>query len=208
MGLIKRTPVSEVAFADERKRGRSYSELIDGLDSVNPTARRMCARDLAEYPESVSDLLAALVVDEDVPTQEAIFSSLRKIGNKAVVDGLMPLLRSDHASIRNGAIEVLQTLPAHIEGQIVTLLNDQDSDVRIFAIDILQALAHPQTPVWVASVLKDETHINVVATAIDRLAEMGGPENIEDLEAVRARFPDVGYISFAVDTAIRRINDV
>ena len=98
-------------------------------------------------------------------------------------------------------------MPEGVALHIIELLNDRDSDVRIFAIDILQQLAHPQTPEWLLSVLKDETHINVIATAVDRLAEVGTSDMLPALKALKLRFPNEPYLDFAVQTAIRRIGE-
>ena len=70
---------------------------------------------------------------------------------------------------------------------------------------MLQVLAHPDTPKWLLSVLKDETHINVIATAVDRLAEVGGLDMIDDLLDLKLRYPDEPYLHFAIDTAVERI---
>ena len=205
MGLIKKTPVSEVSYLDERKRGRDLPSLLSGLDSANPDARRLNARDLAAYPQAVPDLVASLVIEEVSAVREAIFSSLRRIGDARVVNSLVPLLRSDDAEIRNGVIDVLKTLPERVEGHIDGLLTDPDSDIRIFAIDILQDLAHPMTPTWLEDVIRRDTHINVVASAVDRLAEVGDEGCFDTLESARNRFPGSAYMDFAIDTAIRRM---
>lgn len=209
MGLRKneRRDSNKSESKKDRHPERDYAGLLTQLGSSDPMKRRWAARDLAAWTESVKPLLAALPQEEEHPVREAIFDSLSTIGGEGVVTGLIPLLRSEDAALRNGAIEVLQSMPADVAPHIIELLNDQDSDVRIFAIDILQQLAHPQTPEWLLSVLKDETHVNVLATAVDRLAEVGTPDMVPDLEAIKQRLPDEAYLAFAVDTAIRRIKE-
>ncbi len=197
-----------MAYKTEQRRvGRDFSGLVDELKSSDPRERRWAARDLATCPEAVSPLLDALTSEDEHPVREAIFDSLGQIGGEHVVTGLIGVLRSEDAALRNGAIEVLQAMPEAVALHIIELLNDQDSDVRIFAIDILQQLAHPRTPEWLLSVLKDETHVNVIATAVDRLAEVGTPDMVADLEAIKRQFPDEPYLVFAVDTAVRRIRE-
>jgi len=195
------------ATGEHRHNKRDYDGLVEELGSSNPAERRWAARDLVDYPKAVEVLLATLPNEPEHPVREAIFDSLQHIGGETVVSGLIPLLRVEDAELRNGAIEVLQSMPEGVALHIIELLNDQDSDVRIFAVDILQVLAHPQTPEWLLSVLKDETHVNVVATAVDRLAEVGTLEMLPELEAIKQRFPEEAYIAFAVNTAIRRIKE-
>ena len=47
--------------------------------------------------------------------------------------------------------------------------------------------------------------VNVCAEALDALAEVGEPDVIPALETFADRFPDVAFIQFAVDAAVRRI---
>lgn len=193
---------------NQRDHDRDFAGLLEDLVSQDAVRRRWAARDLAAYPDAVDALLAALGNEDEHAVREAIFDSLSSIGGDRVVTGMIPLLSSEDAALRNATIEVLQSMPESVALHIIELLNDQDSDVRIFAIDILQQLAHPQTPEWLLSVLKDESHINVVATAVDRLAEVGTPEMVPVLEALKQRFPNEPYLTFAVDTAVRRIREV
>ena len=194
---------------DHRHDQRDYAGLIRQLLDTDANKRRWAARDLAQFPDAVKILLDSLSTESEHMVREAIFDSLQQLAKQDkgeyIVSGLITLLRSEDAELRNGAIEILQSMPEYVATRIIELLNDQDSDVRIFAIDILQQLAHPQTPQWLLSVLKDETHVNVIATAIDRLAEVGTPEMIDDLLAIKQRFANEPFLGFAVDTAIRRI---
>jgi hypothetical protein len=56
-----------------------------------------------------------------------------------------------------------------------------------------------------ASCRDHRPHVNVCAEALDALAEVGEPDAIPALETLADRFPDVAFIKFAVDAAIRRI---
>jgi HEAT repeat protein len=191
----------------KRRYKRDYDGLISQLGSDDPSERRWAARDLVKYPETVEALMAALTVESEHAVREALFDTLQLIGGEAVITGLITLLRAENAELRNGAIEVMQSMPTAIADHIKELLNDRDSDVRIFAIDILQVLAHPRTPEWLMSVLKKETHINVIATAVDRISEVGTLDMLPEIEDIKRRFSDEPYLTFAVDTAIKRIKE-
>lgn len=203
MGLTKAKPQPHTG--EQRSETRSVESLLEQLADADAIKRRWAAIDLADYPDSAPFLFDTLMDENKVEVREALFASLGHIGGSGVVDDLIDILRAEDAGLRNGAIEVLQTMPEEVAEHIITLLNDRDSDVRIFAIDILQLLAHPDTPVWLESVLRDEQHINVVAAALDRLAEVGGEEQLPAIRALRLRFPDQDYLHFAIDTAVRRI---
>jgi len=207
MALIKRDAGQPSNDNNQRRQSRDVDGLLEQLGNEDITSRRWAARDLSAYPHAVPLLCKHLIYEPDQSVREAIFDSLLEIGDDCVVEKLLPLLHSEDTALRNGAIELMQDLPEQISPHIQRLLQDPDSDVRIFAIDILKVLAHPNTPDWLLQVLRDEEHINVLATAVDRIAEVGTPEMIPELLALNERFPDQPYIAFAVDTAIHRIGD-
>lgn len=191
---------------ERRDHARSYEDLARQLVEGEAAARRWAARDLADYPTAVELLCARLPQEPDLAVREAIFDTLLRFGNAAVVNGLLPLLRSDDAALRNTVIETLQALPLVVAPQVQRLLADPDSDVRIFAIDILRSLAHPAAPQWLSELLARETHVNVIGQALDCVAEIGTPEMVPALTQIKERFAQYPYIGFAADMAIARIN--
>jgi HEAT repeat protein len=112
---------------------------------------------------------------------------------------------SEDANLRNGAIEALQQMPDEVAPHVEAMLADPDSDVRIFAVDVLSALPHPMVPEWLRRVVTLDPHVNVCAAAFDALAEAGQPDVIPALGKAGRSFSDVAFIQFAVDAAIRRI---
>ena len=122
-----------------------------------------------------------------------------------MVQALIPLLRSEDALLRNKTTEVLQQLPEPLAPYIADLLTDKDADVRILTINILANLKHSDTPKWLQQIIERDTHVNVCATAVDLLAELGTLATIPALEDLVHRFPDEPFIDFAVATAIKRI---
>lgn len=183
----------------------TYEQLLVQLQSGSQDEKRLAARDLATFENCSTALLAALNRETDVAVLEAVLDALQQNIDSDVVVSLLDYLRSENVFVRNEVIGLLQNFPDYVAPHILALLNDQDSDVRIFAIDILQLLAHPDTPQWLLSVIKDEVHINVVAAAVDRLAEVGTADMVPDLERLYAKFPDQPYLDFAIRTAIHRI---
>jgi HEAT repeat protein len=186
---------------------RGLQEWLTLLDSQDTDERRLAARALGEYSVATPALLNALAREKSIRVKGAILVSLQCIGGHRVLEGLLPFLRSENAALRNGVIEILQGMPEEIGEYIKDLLHDHDSDVRIFAIDILQTLAHPDSPNWLIDVILHDKHINVVATAIDRLTEIGTPEMLPAISAVKARFPGEPYIEFVVNLAVKRLTE-
>lgn len=184
---------------------QNTASLVQALSAPEPSTRRLAARDLAEHPQSLPSLLEHLATESDYGVRQAIFCSLQAIGGADMVAGLIPLLRSDEADMRNAAIEVLQTQPELTGQHLENLLNDEDSDVRIFAIDILQLLAHTKAPIWLLQVLEQETHPNVLGTALDRLAELGQPEMLPSLMQLKTKIQNEPYLLFTLDLVIQRL---
>jgi len=206
MGLKK---TSEAGTALRRVEERAYPRdaegLIAQLRDADPAVRRWAARDLAVHPEAAPRLCAQLLDEPDASVRAVLFSSVAQLGGSAVVEGLLPLLRSDDPALRNGAIEALSGLPDAVAPRIDALLRDADSDVRIFTVNLLGNLPHVQVPEWLGRVLKTETEANVVGAAIEVLAEVGNRSLAEPLRAVRLRFADDPFIGFAAELALNRI---
>ena len=127
------------------------------------------------------------------------------LGTPEVAARLTDHLHSDDAQLRNAAIEALQEMPQAVVPLLERLLADEDSDVRIFAVNILAALRHDQAPERLALVIRGDPHVNVCVAALDGLVEVGGIKMISDIEDLGARFAENAFMRFAVDTAIRRI---
>ncbi|QIK36668.1 HEAT repeat domain-containing protein [Caldichromatium japonicum] len=204
MGIVKQQTVESVQ-QDERRRPRDREGLIASLRDPNPVARRWAARDLAGYPESASALVERLAVEEDVSVREAILLSLTEIGDQTAVSGLVQCLRSEDAHLRNEAIEAMKLLPNAVAPIMARLLTDPDPDVRIFAVNILESLRHPDVEKWLIEVISEDEYINVCATAVDLLGEVGTEAALAPLASLKARFGDEPYIAFAVDLALKRI---
>ncbi len=208
MGLVKTEPSGQAAPERERRRrGRSPDDLLRQLSDPDPTARRWAARDLSAHPEAAHALADALERERDPAVREALLDALAAIGGETVAERLVPLLRSEDAALRNAVIEVLQGMPEAVAPHMARLLADPDPDMRIFAADICRSLPHPDTPRWLAELLGRESHVNVVGTALDVLAEIGGPEELPALRAVAERFAGEPFIAFSAKVAIRRIEE-
>ena len=175
------------------------------LDSAESPVRRAAARALSNHPEAAMRLCDRLEVETSPSVRAVLFTSLIRLECSEVVTRLIGHLRSEDAALRNGAIEALQEMRASVTAHVRDLLDDGDSDVRIFAVNILGALCDPETPALLAAIVEHEPHVNVCAAAVDALAEVGGPEAVGPLRALRGRFADEPFMTFAIDTAIRRV---
>jgi HEAT repeat protein len=205
MPLVKaRTPDIATVVVD-----RGYDVLVAELWDADPRVRRTAVRALAELPAGAPDPAMALCDRLDIETspsvRSVIMTRLTLLGTKEVAARLTDHLHSDDAQLRNAAIEALQEMPEAVVPLLDRLLTDEDSDVRIFAVNILAALQHDEAPQRLALVVRTDPHVNVCVAALDGLVEVGDVEMISDIEGLGERFAGNAFMRFAVDTAIRRI---
>ncbi len=98
-------------------------------------------------------------------------------------------------------------MPGEIAPYMEALLEDPESDVRIFAVNILSVLPNARAPEWLNKVILEDAHVNVCAAAVDCLAEVGTPASIPALKALRLRFGDQPFMTFAIDAVLKRIGE-
>jgi HEAT repeat protein len=204
MALVKKTPSKPPV--DERRAGaRDLAGLIEKLADPDAATRRWAARDLATQAGASDALLALVGAESDVSVREVALSSLTRIGDETAVNGLMSCLRSEEAGLRNEAIEAMKSLPREVAPMMRALLADPDPDVRIFSINVLESLRHPDVEDWLIGVISRDTELNVCGAAVDLLTEVGTGKARDALESLRARFAGEPYIQFAAGLALQRI---
>jgi hypothetical protein len=204
MAFIRKQTVVPVA-ADERKQARDCASLVAELENVDPKARRWAARDLTDCPDASATLVKHLQREDDVSVREVILTALTALGDEIAVEGLVACLRSENAGLRNEAIEAMKQLPDEVALIMRALLADTSADVRIFAVNILESLRHPEVESWLISVIEQDPHLNVCATAVDLLGEVGSAAAQDPLLRLKARYADEPYIQFAANLALKRI---
>ena len=205
MGLRKSNTPDPLREVVDRGFPRHVDGLVAQLRGGDAEQRRWAVRDLTSHPQAAAALGAQLLVERDAAVREALFLALGTMASDEAVSALLPLLRSEDARLRNGAIEVLSGLPRVVGPRISALLLDTDVDVRIFTVNLLGELRHEQVTQWLQQVLLSDREVNVVAAAIEVMAETGQPEHIDALRETRRRFADDPFIGFAADVAIERI---
>lgn len=197
---------SKTRGLDERANSRDCQSLESELNATDPSARRWAARDLADCCDAAPALVARLKIEQDLSVREVILTTLTRLGDETAVAGLVECLRSEDAALRNEAIESMKQLPDEVAPIMCSLLRDSDPDVRIFAVNILETLRHPDVEKWLVEVIGKDQHVNVCSTAVDLLGEVGSLAAKEALENLRQRFLDIPYIQFAANLALKRIS--
>ena len=206
MAFIKKRAVESVT-QDDRKHTRNCPDLLQSLEDDNATTRRWAARDLVNCPDASAALVSLLKREPELSVREVILSTLTQLGDATAVAGLVDCLRSDDAALRNEAVEAMKHLPDEVAPMMQGLLADADPDVRIFTVNILESLCHPDVEAWLIEVISTDAHINVCATAVDLLTEVGTQAALAPLALLKSRFSTDPYIQFAANLALRRIRE-
>jgi len=203
MPFIKKQPAA--SRDDTREHARDHDGLVTQLWDANPEARRWAARDLLQFPESTPALVARLDLEDNATVREVILTGLTRLGDENAVAALVACLRREDAQLRNEAIEAMKELPDEVAPIMGNLLIDADPDVRIMAVNVLESLRHPKVEEWLIAVIEQDTVVNVCATAVDLLGEVGSEAARGALERLKERFAEEPYIQFAADLALKRI---
>lgn len=181
----------------------------DGLEQVLRSAvateRRRAAHALRDYADAVPALCRRLGDEPEAAVRAAILNSLIHLRSIAVVRELVAYLRSENAALRNEVIEALQEMPDEALPVLDDLLADNDSDVRIFAVNILSVLPYPRTSRVLERVITSDPHVNVCMAALDGLMEAGDSTMRQAVSELPLRFPDLPFVRFAASMTLKRI---
>jgi HEAT repeat protein len=205
MAFIKAGIIAREADSDGRQHPRDHQGLVLQLDNPDAAVRRWAARDLIGHADASAPLLVRLQRETEVSVREVILTTLMRMADPEAIAGLVACLRSEDANLRNEAIEAMKTLPAEVAPIMRGLLVDADPDVRIFAINVLESLRHPDVEAWLIAVIENEPMVNVCGTALDLLAEVGTSASRNALARLMLRFAAEPYIQFAATLALKRI---
>ncbi len=183
----------------------AFADTAGLLTAANPDERWTAARLLSNGPENASLLAAALAGEDDARVREAILTGLVRHPGEAAVAAILPLIRSDEASVRTAALDALRAMPALLGARLGEVLSDADPDVRLLACDLARVLSSSEASLLLGDLLDRESHTNVLAAALDALLEVGGPEALPAIRrcADRATEP---FVVFAARVAADRIS--
>jgi HEAT repeat protein len=179
--------------------------VVEGLSSPSEEVRWTAARAAAGMARCAAPLSAALRVEPVARVREAMFTSLAGMGHAGAA-GVLPLLRSDDANLRTGALDALKILIRSAPDVLPPLLEDADADVRILSCELARMLPGDEATRLLCRLLRDEQQPNVCAAAVDVLAEVGQSEALPVLAACAARFHDAPFLAFAIQVATDRIS--
>jgi len=207
MGLIK-GKTTEIGGNGEANPERNCEQLAAALENAEAAVRRRAAREIGGCLDAATVLVNRLKREQDAAVREAILNTLLRLNDRAVSSALADCLRSEDAALRNAAIETMKRLGGEVAPLLRSLLADPDPDVRIFVVNILDSERHPEVESLLIEVIERDAHVNVCATAVDLLCEVGTKAAIEPLIRLKARFACESYIQFAAGLALKRIGEI
>ncbi len=179
--------------------------ILSSLQSENPDEIREGAY-LAgkEKIKEAVPLLVGHLQSTDIGVQEAAERALRKIGGPAVVHGIIPLLRSDDAPVRNISMDLLREVGVTDMEALYALLHDNDPDIRIFASDILGSTGSVLAVEPLCQALLKDPEVNVRYQAAVSLGNLAFPEAAGSLNKA---LEDDEWVRFSVIEALIKIRD-
>jgi len=178
-------------------------ETASDLAGASADARWAAARAMTA-PGDVDALAKALSHEQNPRVREAILTSLARIGTRQSAGAVAPLIASDDAQLRAGALDALRAMPGAVAELLPALLTDADADVRLLACELARVIPEGAATAMMCDLLDRETEVNVCASAIEVLTEVGSPEALPALERCATRFADP-FLTFSARVAAERI---
>lgn len=155
--------------------------LLKDLQKGTDQERRYAAEDLGygKYQQAIPALVKGLA-DDTIAVSEACSNALIRIGGEEVAKSIIPALSTEDVRLRNYVVEILSLIGEVSIPILKTLLEKEERDVRIFAVDILTKIRSPHSIDALLHALNDND-INVASTAADGLGDIASEEHIATL---------------------------
>jgi len=185
-------------------------DIFEDLDSEE--SLRLEALEYLLAHKEISYILDMLLVqynDLNSTDHSLLDHAFANFGSKPKRDddfnSIFKMLESDNAYLRNKAITFLQDSGENAKSFIRKLLNDEQRDIRIYAVNILGDVKYEDSRSMLIDLIQEEKDVNVLMTAIDYLGEIGEEEDIDILIPIKDKFASEPYVSFGVDMACEKI---
>ncbi|MBU1658997.1 HEAT repeat domain-containing protein [bacterium] len=188
-----------------------FSTLEEAIDFFNSNTefekKSYAICNIAKFKGGMDFLISALAnetTNKEIST--VIATTISNADPQDVpIEALMNLLKLKNAYIRNLAMSTLSYFGTAMKEHLFTFLKGNDSNLRIYAINILGDVNFPESRKMLTQLLQKEENLNVSMTAVDYLREIGELEDIPLLESLKKRFSGDVYAEFALQQAIDSI---
>jgi HEAT repeat protein len=181
------------------------AKVMDALVGGTEDERWEAARAAPGIPGAAKALSDALMREPTARVREVLFTSLSRIATPESVEVLLALLRLDDARLRTGALDALRAMKGAAWAYLPTLLRDADPDVRLLACELARDQPGEEAARLLCELLETEREPNVCASAVEVLAEIGGPDALPALARCEQRFRGNAFLEFAIRATVDRI---
>lgn len=184
--------------SDEMKK---YLNMLSDEDS---SVRRQALLYLGDYEDAETiKVIAEKLKDPSHGVQQTVADILIRISGRDVVENTMPFLKDESPSVRNLAVEVLESVGGCAVDIIMAATADVDPDVRKFAIDVLGIIKADNSYDTLVALLSDENP-NVRAATAEALGKMGDMRAVNPLVNLLG---DEEWVRFSVIEALSELGD-
>lgn len=204
--LIRRPDPKGVDAPDTVDADESLQAALQAADDTTCIQRLGTANNLDDDDRAAA--IERLKATDSTRLQQVLLNHMVPSIRDAEVLELLTELRSDNAGLRNQIIDGLGRTPpdapgrALLEHQVQALMVDPDTDTRILAVNLAQAMQTESLLPALERVLKEEETLNVVAAALDAVATLGGPDQADTVRLVARRFESDAFIRFSVEQVL------
>lgn len=169
----------------------TIGELLSRLQSPDFFEREDAVKELGRYreDEAVAGLVLA-IEDSDLGIRELAADFLTEIKGRTASELLCRFLAHPDIGTRNLASEILVRIGGEALDALIEHLDDEDADVRKFAVDILGLIRDERAVEPLCQKLWDECS-NVVCSAAEALGEIGSAKAVSNLIAAGDKIDDV-----------------
>lgn len=181
----------EIIDALVRHGNATLNLLITQLEAEDLEVRRSAIIALGRIGDSRATLpLSNLLREEDLAMDTA--NALAQIGDPRALDGLLDLMGSSDASIRQAVVNALNSLAApSMSKRIIPLLHDRDPNVRESAVKIAGYFGYPESADALLELCRDPVE-QVRGAAIEHLPYIEDERTLDVLaNAVKQETPRV-----------------
>jgi HEAT repeat protein len=179
-------------------------QVFELLSNPDPNMRRQAAEDLSDNNTfTVIAALAAALRDENTGVRDAAMRSLLAIQGPNVPRVIVEYIADQNIVTRNIAGNILLKCGGESIDPLMPYLQDNDRDVRKFAVDILGQVKATSALKYIIAMLNDPDE-NVLISAVEALGNIGSPEAVKDLTFVYGKYD---FARVIIAEALGKIGD-
>ncbi len=173
---------------------------MNEIDSknLNFAAKKQVIKSFRAQEDKVAcKSIIEFLYDENKSIQEFAMDALIQIGNKEVIESLLPLLQNNDVKFRNTAMEIIREIAFDKIFLLTPLLHDSSEPIRIYVADLLGLVGNIEAINPLISCLQDPS-ANVRSSAVAGLGKISNEKAIEAIEKLMEKEEELWVIFSAI----------